>query len=226
MYVASETPVVQIGEDDPAGETGASGSASARAFNFPGEAASSVTGIIWRPALQAALLLAVPAGVLCSGFSTVGQNLGLVWMVGAAVWAVALYARRARTGWLSTGSGARIGLITGMLASWLTLALNGIWLWIERFPLRQGPQIDADWLVFVDRVLDVDHNMYTQMGISTAELTQQMQLQRGLLLSSEGHAGFQLFGFVAGTTFLVLFSAIGGAIGARVLAQPRRPKAY
>ena len=67
-------------------------------------------GIAWRPALKVALIFAVPAGVLCSGVTPIGPSLGLLWMGGAAAWAVGLYFKRARPGWLTLWAGARIGL--------------------------------------------------------------------------------------------------------------------
>ena len=47
----------------------------------------------WKPALRAALILAVPAGLLSSGLSPL-SFFGLLWMAAAAAWAVMLYVRQ------------------------------------------------------------------------------------------------------------------------------------
>ena len=117
------------------------GVADPAGFAAPG-LRGSLQVFAWRPALRAAMILAVPAAVICSGLTPIG----LICMAGAAAWAVSLYSKRERTGWLSMGTGARIGLLTGVLASWLTLGMDGVSLWVARFFFAPG---------FADR-LDVD----------------------------------------------------------------------
>jgi hypothetical protein len=210
LYVAAEAPVMGLGEGVP----------------LPaGDLAALTNGIEWRPALRAAVLLAVPAGVLCSGLSQIGSSLALIWMVGAAVWAVALYARRSRSSRISMGNGARIGLITALLASWLSFSLNALLLWLARFVQHQGSQMDVDWNGYVDKVHQMDLQMAAQMGMASAQFTQQLQSQQLLLLSPEGRAGAPLFLFATGTVFLILFAALGGALSARFVGQPRRSNA-
>ena len=53
------------------------------------EAVPDASSVDWKPALRAALLLAIPAGVLSFGLSAVGL-LGFVWMAVAGAWAVAI----------------------------------------------------------------------------------------------------------------------------------------
>ena len=211
IYLPEETPVVMLAADGVA-ETGSG-------FAGLGD------GIAWRLALKAALLLAIPAGVLCSGLSPLGQSLGLIWMIGAAAWAVSLYCRRARTGKLTMGAGARIGLVTGLLASWLALGVNGIALWVARYALHQGGQMDSLWATQVESSLQMSQQMVAAMGLSAAQAAQSTQFSRSLMLSAEGRAGIALSSFLAGSAFLILFAAIGGALGARLLVQPRGPSA-
>ncbi len=175
-YVASESPVVSQGEDF-APDRGAAGGRSGMA-----------DGIAWRPALKASLMLAVPAAVLCSGLIPVGQSLGMLWIIGAAAWAVSLYSKRARSGWLPTGTGVRIGLVTGIFASWLTLSLNGISLWVARFVLHQGGQMDSLWENEVETSLQASQQMIAQMGMTSAQAAQSTQFSRALMLSAEGRA--------------------------------------
>jgi hypothetical protein len=84
VYIAAETPVIPLEGD---GEVSPSG-----------EVLGLRNGIAWRPALQAAAMLAIPAGLLSSSLSPI---LALVWIMGAAAWAVGLYAKRARLAGLS-----------------------------------------------------------------------------------------------------------------------------
>ncbi|WP_263350952.1 hypothetical protein [Acidicapsa acidisoli] len=185
--------------------------------------AGMADGIAWRPALKAALMLAVPAAVLCSGLIPVGQSLGVLWIAAAAAWAVSLYSKRTSSGWLPTGTGVRIGLVTGLLASWLTLSVNGVSLWLARFVLHQGGQMDSLWQNEVETSLQASQQMVAQMGMTSAQAAESTQFSRALMLSAEGRAGIALSTFLAGAVFLVLFAMIGGALGARWLAQPRRP---
>jgi hypothetical protein len=134
IYVAAEAPTASFADE-------ISQNADGPLNGLAGQAG----GIAWRPAVKFALLLAIPASVLCSGLIPIGQPLAMLWMVGAAVWAVGLYFKRAQPGWLSMGAGVRIGLITGLFASWLTLSVNGVALWISRFVMHQGGEMDSLW---------------------------------------------------------------------------------
>jgi hypothetical protein len=212
-YLAAETSVA-LGD-------GVTQSANGAASGLTGMA----DGIAWRPAMKAALMLAVPAGVLCSGVTVIGPSLGLLWMSGAAAWAVGLYFKRNRPGWLTWGAGARIGLVTGLFASWLTLSVNGVALWVNRVVMHQGSQMDSLWASEVENSLQLSQQMVAQMGMTTAQAAQSTQFSRAWMLSAEGRAGIALSTFLAGAIFLILFAMIGGALGARLLAQPRRPSA-
>jgi hypothetical protein len=178
-------------------------------------------GIAWRPALKVAALLAVPAAL----FFRQSELLGLVWTMGAAAWAVNLYSRRTHSSQLTVGVGARIGLVTGLFAGWLALGYEGVYLWFERSVLHQGAQIDSDWLKFVERQMQLNQYLSTQMGAASAQVAESNQLQKSWMMSVEGHGGYLIFELLVGAVFLLCFASLGGAIGARFLAQPRRPNA-
>ena len=229
MYVAAELPVRALGseEDD---ETSAAGGVPldgqlGLAGSLGVEIQSGVGGIVWKPALRAALILGIPAGVLCSEITPIGPVLGLFWMVSAAAWAVSLYVKRTQIGRLSMASGARIGLVVGLLASWFTLILNGAYLWVERFLLHQGTQMDAQWLAQVEASMQMNQQMVTEMGMATAQSAQFQQTWRALMMSAEGRAGLELWGLLAGAAFLTFFAMLGGAMGARFLTQRGRTRA-
>jgi hypothetical protein len=184
----------------------------------------SSSGIAWRPALRAAALLAIPAGLLSASLS---PTLTLFWVMGASAWAVSLYARRTRLGSPTAGTGARIGLITGVFAGWLAVAANGVALWITRFVNHKGPQFDSEWTGAVDQAITRNQQIIAQAGASAAQAAQMIQMSQNLrsfMLSPEGRAGFALAGVLALAAFLLLFATLGGVLGAR-FAVPRRPKA-
>lgn len=173
--------------------------------------------IDWKPALRAAMMLAVPAGLLCSLFSPVGI-LGLVWMGVAGAWAVVLYVRSQHPAWITIGAGARIGLVTGLLGGWMAAAATGVTLFAMRFLFHDGKFFDDFWLNLVNVQM-------SQQSAPTGVDAQTITATRALLLSPEGRAGIVVGAitfFVAG---LLLFAVAGGAIGARLLARTRRPEA-
>jgi len=63
------------------------------------------------------------------------------------------------------------------------------------------------------------------MGSADATQVQAAHNQiQTFMLSPEGHAGIEAFGFAANALFLLLFAAVGGALGARLVARNRRPE--
>ena len=187
-----------------------------------GDLAVLGSGIAWRPALQTAALLAIPAGLLSSSLTPV---LAFVWIMGAAAWAVGLYAKRLRTGGVSTGNGARIGLVTGLFTAWLWFAANGVALWVTRFLRHQGSQIDSEWVGAVHTAFERNQQVVADAGMSGAQAAQFMQAThwaQGLMLSPEGRAGCALAGLLVLAAVLLLFATIGGAVGARFLTPTRR----
>jgi len=182
--------------------------------------------IDWRPAIRASLSLAVPAGLLSSALSPVGI-LGLFWMAGAAAWAVLLYMRSQRPAWITIGAGARIGLVTGLLAAWLAFAISGTALFVQRFVLHQSSQIDAEWKTRVTLSQEMAQEWTSGMGSSDTAHAEAMALRaqvQAWMMSPWGHAGIETFGVAVNSLFLLFFAAGGGALGARLLARRRRPE--
>jgi len=172
--------------------------------------------IEWKAALRAAIMVAVPAGLLCSTVSPLGK-FSLVWMMAAAGWAVVVYVRSQQTPWITIGAGSRIGLVTGLLAGWLAFGASGGDLFVKRFLLHQSSQIDAAWRFHVD----VNEQIVAQLVSADAG---QLQLQKAWMMSPWGHAGYQAFEFGSSVFFLIFFAIGGGALGARLLARTRRPE--
>lgn len=194
------------------------GAVPASSEHWP-DAGQNASSIRWRFGIRAIIALAVPAGLLSSGMSPLSP-LGIVWMAAAAVWAVVLYVRSQRSAWITTGAGARIGLVTGLIAAWLSFGFSGLGLFVTRAVLHQGKQIDSTWNEVVVRLYQ---QLETQMT-APANAVQQIDAQRKWMLSPEGHAGVQTLGLAWYCVLLILFAVAGGAIGARMLGQRRRPQ--
>jgi hypothetical protein len=188
------------------------------------EVVRDADSVDWKQALRAALMLAVPAGVLSSGPSPVSP-LGLLWMASAAGWAVLLYLRSQRPAWITIGAGARIGLVTGLLGAWLAFSISGSALFVERFVLHQSSQIDAEWKTRIATSQQLTQQWADQMTSSDAAQAQAARAQiQAMMLSPAGHAGIEAFGFATNSFFLMLFAVAGGALGARLSVRTRNPQ--
>lgn len=187
------------------------------------EAARDASMVAWKPALRAALLLAIPAGLLSSSASPLGP-LGIFWMMIAASLAVTLYVRSSQgTAWVTTGAGARIGLVTGLVAAWMAFAASGGALFVQRYTLGQGAQMDSAWQSNVTDSQKMSADW--QSGLSGDDAVKAKQMRTWMenwMKSRWGHAGIQAFGYALNGLMLVLFATGGGALGARVSARIRQ----
>jgi hypothetical protein len=197
-------------------------SAPAAAERWP-ETGRDAGSIDWKLGMRTAAVLAVPAGLLSSGISPLSW-LGVFWVAGAAAWAVVLYMRSQRPAWITMGAGARIGLVTGLIAGWLAFGVSGTGLFVTRVVLHQGSQIDSAWRDFVDKNEQMSQQILTKMGASNDEIQASMTPQRNLMLSPVGHAGFQTMGLAWGCALMILFAMAGGALGARTAGKKHRPE--
>jgi hypothetical protein len=179
----------------------------------------------WKPALRAALLMAIPAGLLSSEATPAGR-FGLLWMASAAAWAVVIYMRNQKPAWITLGAGARIGLVTGLLGGWLAFGVSGSALFVERFLFHQGGQIDAEYTsIFVSKLQQTTQQ--TLAGMGPADAAQAQGVFAGMLswmASPEGHAAMWAGSLAFSSLFLLLFAVCGGALGARIQAGKRRPE--
>lgn len=180
------------------------------------EAVRDASMVAWRPALRLTLMMAIPAGILCSGLSPV-SIFGLLWMSAAAAWAVVLYVRSQQAAWITLGAGARIGLVTGIFGGWTAAAATGLTLVAMRFMLHQGSEIDAIWKTMVN---DQMSRQWAAAGIDA----QTIAIYQRWLLSPEGRAGAALGGVVFLLALLIFFAVAGGALSARLMARARRPQ--
>jgi hypothetical protein len=181
------------------------------------EAVRDASSVAWKPALRSALLLAIPAG-LAAAFLDIP---GLLIMGISGAWTVSLYMRARRPAWITIGAGARIGLAFGIIAGWLAFAAAGGALFLQRYAMHQGDQIDAEWkqsVVLQEQFSDKFFSSVAQLN--TPEARQARAQNQALMLSPEGHAGWIIAGFAFSSSLFVLFAMAGGALGARM--QVRR----
>jgi hypothetical protein len=190
----------------------ADGSAGPGQPERAGEPVGDASTVDWKAALRLALMLAIPAGAVCSLFSPTGI-LGFPLMAAAGAWAVALYMRGRRPAWITIGAGARIGLVTGILGGWAAAFTSAVSLYAERFWLHRGPAIDDAWLAQI--------NLSTQQLATMSFDAQQIAMNKAIMLSPEGHAGYMLFTTAFLAIILLAVSVAGGALGARFLGRPR-----
>ncbi|HVZ83378.1 MAG TPA: zinc ribbon domain-containing protein [Terracidiphilus sp.] len=189
------------------------------------EVARDASMVDWKPAMRAAFLLAIPAGLLSSSTSPV-SFFGIFWMAAAAAWAVALYVRGGQgTAWITIGAGARIGLVTGLAAAWLAFTVSGGALFVQRYMLHHGAQIDGEWKNRVEMSQQMTEQW--QAGLASADPGEAKQVRtqvQAWMESPWGHAGIETAGFAMNALLLLLFAAGGGALGARMTARMRRPQ--
>jgi hypothetical protein len=181
-----------------------------------GEAVRDASSVDWKPALRAALLLAIPAGVLSFGLSVVGL-LGFVWMAVAGAWAVAIYLRSQRPAWITIGAGARIGLVTGLLGAWAAAATMSLALFTARFFFGQGKGMDDFWQgQFVEKA----SQQWATSGIDA----QTIMAAKTLLNSPDGRGGMIICVMFFLVLALVAFATAGGALCARLMGRARQPE--
>jgi len=164
--------------------------------------------IAWRPAVQAALIVALPVGVLSSLL-----DFGILWVLVGGFCAIALYQRKVAI--ISPGTGWRIGMLVGLLAAFLSTTVDGLSLAIERYGLHRGASIDQKLIALTQQMTD-------QMVHQNPEAAQQIPSFIHFWLSPDGHAAVVLFMSAFAAIMMIAFSSIGGVVGARVLAARKR----
>jgi hypothetical protein len=180
------------------------------------EAVRDAATVEWKPALRSALMLAIPAGLLCSLLSPI-SILGLPLMAATGAWVVVLYVRTQRPAWITIGAGARIGLVTGVLSGWTAAATTGITLFAMRFWFHAGSFYDNLWQNLVNQQMS---QQWTSMGVDAQTIAE----MKSWLLPPEGRAAWLLAAVTLLTMALLLFAVAGGALGARLVARSRRPE--
>jgi hypothetical protein len=133
--------------------------------------------------------------------------------VGGAVLAIVVYHRRAPAFLLETRSGVRIGAVAGLIAAYSSVIATAVWRVFARYVLHQGSSIDQ----FYDSVI----KQSTALVQANPDAQAQWHAWVQFLLSPDGRAAYTLMNAATTSLGIILFSAIGGALGVRLLA-PRK----
>jgi hypothetical protein len=158
----------------------------------------------WKTAIRCAALV---AGV-AAGLSLVSQRVQVVsflstlWTISGSMIALALYQRRRPLAWMDAGVGARIGLVVGLA---LVACLGSAWAVggvVARYGLHSLGGFDAE----------LTQTVHDSFEKASAMAPQPPELKR-LWFSPEFRAGLMLLGFGMISTFLLILSTVGGAVG-------------
>jgi hypothetical protein len=179
------------------------------------EAVRDAGSVDWKPALKAAAMLAIPAGLLSNGLSP-SNIFGLFCVAAAAAWAVVLYMRSQRPARITVGAGARIGLVTGLLGGWTAAGATGASLFAMRFFFHQGKILDN---FFGGQVIAKASQQWTSSGMDA----QTIQIAKAILNSPEGRSGVTFGVLLFLILALVASATAGGALGARLMSRRRQP---
>ncbi len=191
---------------------------SAYANPRPIQLGAPTQGISWRDAINAALIVGVPAGIL-SSISVLAWGCCL-WVVGGAVLCVGLYRKHAPAFRLDARSGLRIGALAGIIAAYSSVAATAVWRVFARFALHQGAAIDKFYTAFIEQSFNQQSAVFVQ---SNPETQAQLKASLQFLLSPDGRAAYTLMYSAITALGIVLFSALGGALGVRLYAGRKGP---
>ena len=192
------------------------GNASVR--NFVGDAMDE-KGTAWKHAIAAAAIVGLPMGLLSSSVLPLATA-SFVWLVGGSMAAVALYQRRSRNGFLNLRTGLRIGLVAGVVAAFFATACNAAVLLFQRYALHMSKAIDDS---MDGNIREIVGQLGGKMAQATPETQAQLQAYFRFLLSPDGKAFLSLTSSATAALAMVLFAALGGALGARIFVARRRP---
>lgn len=174
-------------------------------YRLPGGAAGDVVGnqLIWRPAIGSALVAGMLAAV---GTSIPIVPLAMLCMFASGGLAVTLYRRRVGYGTVTPWMGAKLGLLAGGLGFGLLALLSTFRLFAssERTELRSA---------FREKMQEAANNA------ADPDVRQAMEQFRGYIASDRGLIVMVLIFLMVAAIFFLIFSALGGALGAALFGR-------
>jgi hypothetical protein len=158
----------------------------------------------WKTAIQCALAVAGIAAVLSLVSSRVQlvSPLSWLWTVSGSLITLALYQWRKPLAWMDAGVGARIGVVVGLALVACFAVAMGVGGLVARYGLHSMAGVDAQ----LTQMLHVQFEKAASMAPQPPEMRQ-------FWYSPEFRAGMMLSGFGMLAGFLLLLSAVGGAVG-------------
>jgi len=173
----------------------------------------------WQPAIRAAIFVALVAPALCLLSSVLGvfSIVGFLWILSGPIIAIGLYHKQRPTAYMDAATGARIGIVVGLLMASvlsLTIALSGI---VGRFALHEMSAYDSDmatkWPDQVNRLIAQAAQANPSNPIPPSLVP--------LMLSPEFRAAMGLFGFGVLCVMLLAVSTLGGAFAGLMRTRAR-----
>ena len=177
--------------------------------------AAAGNAIIWRGAIQTAGLAgAVTAILTLISFALPPVSvLSFMWFISAPIIVLGAYSARFRQTRITTGFGARLGLLTGLAILAATTTLNTIALVLERFIFHSTAEVDTQIA-----------NVFTQLHTSiTAQGGPATKAALDMIAIPEFRAGLLLTSISIGLAFYLAFSATAGAFAGYL--RSRTPRA-
>ena len=171
--------------------------------------------IVWRGAIQCAgLAAALAAAFALLSFALPAVTLlSFFWFVSAPIVVLGVYSSRFRKTRITTGFGARLGLLTGLFMLIVTSALNTIGLVLQRFVFHSTSELDAQ----ISKLFEQLHaNFSTQSQ-------QAVKIMSDMLAIPEFRAGILLTSICFGLAFYLAYSATAGAFAGYL--RSRAPRA-
>jgi len=162
--------------------------------------------ILWQKAIRAALILALPVGLLSSLL-----NFSSLWVLAGGFATVALY-RRHTASEPDTRMGWRIGGVVGLLAAFLSTAFDGLTMLFQRHVLHNGGPVDQ-------RIHEIAQQMVNQLVQQNPQAAAQLPWFVHFWVSPDGAAAIVLMASASTAFGMILFSAAGGALGGRFLTS-------
>ncbi len=174
--------------------------------------ARNPNAVSWRDAILAAVLVALPAGLLSALI-----GLEALWVIAGGIATISLYRRR--TGLLPNGSmGWRIGALLGLFASIVAATVDGVTLLVQRYALHQGSILDH-------RYHDLGQQLTDQLTRSNPDAAAVLPGFLHFWLTPDGAAAMVLINAAGLAISMLLFAAAGGALGVRLTAKTAQPSA-
>ena len=177
--------------------------------------AAPTNAVVWRGAIQSAAL----AGAIAAALTLLTFALPLLsllsffWFISAPIIVLGIYHSRHRLTRVTTGFGARLGLLTGLAILAATTTLDTIALVLERFVFHSTAEIDKQIA-----------SLFTQMHTTiTAQPGPATKAALDMLTIPEFRAGILLASIILGLCLYLTFSATAGAFAGYL--RSRTPRA-
>jgi hypothetical protein len=171
--------------------------------------------VVWRGAIQTAGMAgAIAAALALLSFALPPVTLlSFFWFISAPIIVMGVYSSRFRKTRITTGFGARLGLLTGLFILIVTSTLNTIGLVLERFVFHSTAELDTQ----IEKLFAQVHANFA------AQSQQSVKIVSDMLAIPEFRAGILLSSIFFGLVLYLAYSATAGAFAGYL--RSRSPRA-